>query len=224
VAWTAEERQELLATIEDGADRLQRLVTDLLDASRLQAGVVPTLPERVGLEELLARALLSLAVTDRIDSRLPPDLPDVFVDVALAERILANLLENALRYSPAPGTVTVRATPLTPTDQGAEEGNASVQCEVVDFGPGLPAEQWSAAFEPFHRLGSGGPGDLGDRGSAGLGLGLAVARGFAEAIGGSLVPDRTPGGGLTMRLTLPVARRCSVPSDAGRQRARPAAG
>jgi two-component system sensor histidine kinase KdpD len=222
VAWTAEERQELLATIEDGADRLQRLVTDLLDASRLQAGVVPTLPERVGLEELLARALLSLPVTDRIDSRLPPDLPDVFVDVALAERILANLLENALRYSPAPGAVTVRATLCPPTDQGAVEGNAPVLCEVVDSGPGLPAAQWSAAFEPFQRLGSGGPGELGDRGSAGLGLGLAVARGFAEAIGGSLVPDRTPGGGLTMRLTLPAASRCSAPSGAERRRGHPA--
>jgi two-component system sensor histidine kinase KdpD len=206
VAWTAEESQELLATIEDGADRLHRLVADLLDASRLQAGVVPTFPEQVGLEELLGRALLSLPATERIDLRLPADLPDVVVDVALSERILANLLENALRYSPPPGVVLVRAVGLPPRDGGADDGGGQVLCEVVDQGPGLPAEQWDAAFQPFQRLGSGGPGDLGDRGSAGLGLGLAVARGFAEAMGGSLFPDRTPGGGLTMRLTLPAAR------------------
>jgi two-component system sensor histidine kinase KdpD len=186
VVWTPEEAAELLATIEAGADRLQHLVGNLLDASRLQAGVVSTSLERVRLEELVGRALLDLGSLDLLDLDVPEDLPDVLADVGLGERVLVNLLENAFRHGG--GRVTVRGTQL---------GNR-VACDVVDTGPGVPAEAREQLFVPFARL-------EGDRGGTGLGLGLSVARGFAEAMGGELTPVGTPGGGLTMRLTLPLA-------------------
>jgi len=186
VAWTPEESAELLATIEAGADRLQHLVGNLLDASRLQAGVVSTSLQRVRLEELVGRALLDLGSLDRVDLDVPEDLPDVVADVGLAERVLVNLLENAFRHGG--GRVTVRGMLL----------GERVACDVVDTGPGVPPEARDQLFVPFARL-------EGDRGAPGLGLGLAVARGFAEAMGGELGPVGTPGGGLTMRLTLPLA-------------------
>jgi two-component system sensor histidine kinase KdpD len=187
VEWTLEERAELLATIETGADRLQGLVGNLLDASRLQAGVVSTSLERVRLEELVGRALIGLGSLDRVVLQIPEDLPDVIADVGLAERVLANVLENALRHG-GTGEITVHG----------RVGHGDVVCEVADHGPGVPARDWAGLFVPF----SGGPGMLGDRGTGNLGLGLSVARGFAEAMGASLEPDTTPGGGMTMRLTL----------------------
>jgi two-component system sensor histidine kinase KdpD len=193
VAWTDAERAELLATIEDGADRLQGLVANLLDASRLEAGVVTSSLERVRLEELVGRALIGLGSLDRVVLDIPEDLPDVLADVGLAERVLANVLENALQHGGA-GAVTVR---------GLATGG-HVVCEVVDHGPGVAVREWPALFVPFSGVGGGGPG-TGDRGAGSLGLGLAVAHGFAEAMGAELTPAATPGGGLTMRLTLEQA-------------------
>jgi two-component system sensor histidine kinase KdpD len=194
VAWSPAETAELLATIEDGADRLQGLVGNLLDASRLEAGVVSTSLERVRLEELVGRALLSLGDADRIHLDVPEDLPDVTADIGLAERVLANLLENALSHG-GPGRVTVR---------GRAGDRHTVTCDVVDHGPGVAPGARDAVFLPFSAVGVAGPGD---RGAGNLGLGLAVARGFATAMGGSLLPLETPGGGLTMRLSLPQAGR-----------------
>jgi two-component system sensor histidine kinase KdpD len=188
VAWTAQERAELLATIETGADRLLGLVGNLLDASRLQAGAVSTSLERVRLEELVGRALIGLGSLDRVALDIPEDLPDVLADVGLAERVLANVLENALRHGGA-GEIAVR---------GRLGGPRSVVCDVVDHGPGVPASDLAALFVPF----ASGTGMPDDRGTGSLGLGLSVARGFAEAMGGSLEPATTPGGGMTMRLTL----------------------
>ena len=187
VAWTPEERAELLATIEAGADRLQGLVGNLLDASRLQAGAVSTSQERVRLEELVGRALIGLGSLHRVVLDIPEDLPDVLADVGLAERVLANVLENAVLHG-GTGEISVRG----------RAGRGDVVCEIVDHGPGVPEQDWTSLFVPF----SSGTGIPGDRGAASLGLGLSVARGFAEAMGGSLEPARTPGGGLTMRLTL----------------------
>jgi two-component system sensor histidine kinase KdpD len=193
VPWTAAETAELLATIETGADRLQGLVGNLLDASRLQAGAVTVAAEPVRLEELVGRALLSLGRLDRVRLDIPEDLPDVRADVGLAERVLANLLENAFEHGRGAGVTVCGAIGTTP---------GTVACDVVDHGPGVPAGAADALFAPFARLDGHGPGALGDRAAVGLGLGLSVARGFAEAMGGSLTALPTPGGGLTVRFTL----------------------
>jgi K+-sensing histidine kinase KdpD len=206
VAWTPAETAELLATIETGTDRLQRLVGNLLDASRLNAGVVSTSPERVRLEELVGRALLDLGNLDAVDLDIPEDLPDVLADVGLAEHVLANVLDNAMRHGHV-STVTVRGA------VGPAPG--TVVCDVIDHGPGVPRGSETTLFAPFARL-EDGAGALGDRGAGRLGLGLAVARGFAEAMHGSLTPHPTPGGGLTMRLTLPLATAARDPTPVGR--------
>jgi two-component system sensor histidine kinase KdpD len=195
IAWTAVETADLLATIEGSADRLQGLVGNLLDASRLQAGVVSTALERVRLEELIGSALLDLGRLDAVELDIPEDLPDVLADVGLAERVLANVLENALRHGHG-GTVTVRGA--------LGEVPGTVLCDVVDQGPGVPPGSEAALFAPFTRLAEDA-GPLGDRGASGLGLGLAVARGFAEAMHGSLTAHPTPGGGLTLQLALQLA-------------------
>jgi two-component system sensor histidine kinase KdpD len=187
VAWTAEETADLLQTIESSADRLQGLLENLLDASRLEADAVSVDIEPVTLEEILDRALLALPSRDRVHVELPEALPEVLVDVGLAERVFGNLLDNALRHSPAGLVVTVHA---------AARGEY-VTCDVIDHGDGLPRQLWPQVFQPFQ--------SFGDRRAGGVGLGLAVARGFAEAMGGSVEPRDTTGGGLTMRVTLPAA-------------------
>ncbi len=193
VEWTAAETASLLETIEDGADRLQRLVENLLAASRLQAGVIHADVQSVGLEEIVARALLTLPEPARVHVEVPDDLPPVRADVGLAERVLGNVIENALRFTPAGLMVTVRAT----------AGADVVDCDVIDHGPGLPDADYDTIFRAFQRAG--------DRSPDGLGLGLTVAAGFAEAIGATLTPGRTDGGGLTMRVTF----RQSAPGRAG---------
>lgn len=185
VSWTAEETAELLATVETGADRLQSLVDNLLDASRLQAGAVTVQLGPIGLAEVVDRAILSLGSPERIHLDVPETLPDALGDAGLVERIIANLVENALRYSPSGTIVTVRAA----------EHRGQLRCDIEDHGPGLPDTSWTAATTPFQRLGDCTPG--------GLGLGLAVARGFADAIGADLAPVTRRDTGLTMRLTLP---------------------
>jgi K+-sensing histidine kinase KdpD len=186
VSWTPQETEDLLETIEDSADRLQNLVANLLDASRLQAGVVSATLEPVRLEEVLDRALLTVTEPDRVHLELAENLPEVLADTGLAERVLANVLDNALRHSPRGLLVSVR---------GSTRGGF-VACDVIDHGPGVPEPLWAQIFAPFQRAG--------DHQHGGIGLGLAVARGFTEAMGGSLKPAVTPGGGLTMRLLLPA--------------------
>ncbi|MGB8649666.1 MAG: DUF4118 domain-containing protein [Mycobacteriales bacterium] len=178
VTWSAEESDELLATIEDGADRLQALVSNLLDASRLQAGALSVTLAPVGLDEVVARAVAGLPGRERVEAAVPEWLPPVEADAGLLERVVANLVENALRHDG--GTVRVLGS----------EGCV----EVVDHGPGLADAD--AAFAPFQRRG--------DRTSGGVGLGLAVAKGFVEAMGGTITPHETEGGGLTMSVQLRV--------------------
>ena len=186
VVWTEQETADLLETVEGGADRLEGLLENLLAASRLQAGALSVHAEPVTVEEIVDRALLALPDRDRVVVELPEDLPEVSADVGLAERVFANLLDNALRHSPAGLLVSVRAAELGPC----------VQCEVVDHGPGLPRHLWAQVFQPFQ--------SFDDSGRQGIGLGLAVARGFTEAMGGALEPRHTPGGGLTMLVRLPA--------------------
>ncbi|MEV6926268.1 ATP-binding protein [Dactylosporangium sp. NPDC051485] len=186
VQFSVEDEAELLATAEESLDRLARLVENLLDMSRLQAGALALVVRPVDLADALPRAADDLDAAIAIN--LPETLPEVSADPGLLERILVNVLANALRYSP----------PGSPPTVSASEHAGQVEVRVVDHGPGLPATDHDRVFQPFQRLG--------DRDNAtGVGLGLALSRGLAEAMGGSLVPEPTPGGGLTMTLTLPRA-------------------
>jgi two-component system sensor histidine kinase KdpD len=187
-------RTELLVTLDESLDRLTRLVENLLDMSRLQAGVLALTLAPMSMAETVSLALDDVGPEAAdVEVRTPEDIPEVLGDPALVERILVNLLSNAVRHSPAgrPSLVTV------------SEHAGQVETRVVDHGPGIPSADWEAVFQPFQRLGDR------DNGS-GVGLGLALARGLAEAMGGTLTPDHTPGGGLTMVLRLPTAELGSV--------------
>ncbi|MCU1592115.1 MAG: histidine kinase [Frankiales bacterium] len=189
MTWTASDRDAFLETIEESSDRLQALVANLLDASRLRAGAFSAVSVAVGLVEAVDAVLLSLPPPDRdrLLVELPTGLPDAMADPGLLERVLANLVDNALRHTPSGTFVTVTASLHGP----------EIVCDVIDHGPGISPVDRSRAFAPFQRLDDRTPG--------GVGLGLSVARGFAEAMHAAIVPRETPGGGLTMRLTLPLA-------------------
>ncbi|MFE6093692.1 ATP-binding protein [Streptomyces massasporeus] len=187
VEWSEEDRAELLEGIEEGADRLDHLVGNLLDMSRLQTGTVTPLIREIDLDEVVPMALGGVP-EDSAGLDVPETLPMVAVDPGLLERTVANLVENAVKYSPPGAPVLVAASALADR----------VEVRVVDRGPGVPDEAKERIFEPFQRHGDAPRG-------AGVGLGLAVARGFAEAMGGTLNAEDTPGGGLTMVLTLRAA-------------------
>ncbi|QDQ14153.1 sensor histidine kinase [Streptomyces spectabilis] len=187
VEWSEEDRAELLEGIEAGADRLDHLVGNLLDMSRLQTGTVAPLIREIDLDEVVPMALGGVP-DGSVDLDVPEVLPMVAVDKGLLERAVANVVENAVKYAPEEASVLVSASALG--DQ--------VQLRVVDRGPGVPDDAKDRIFEPFQRYGDA------PRGS-GVGLGLAVARGFVESMGGTLNAEDTPGGGLTMVLTLKVA-------------------
>jgi two-component system sensor histidine kinase KdpD len=188
VTWGPGEQDELLGTIEDGADRLAELVDNLLAMSRIQAGALSVHPSDVDVEEVASRALLTLDAAG-VDLDLPPALPPVRADAILLERVVANLVANALRFSPPGERVTITAA--QPDDEPG-----TLELAVTDHGPGADPQRWDEMFAPFQRLGDTTPG--------GLGLGLAIARGLTEAMGGTLTPTATPGGGLTMTVRLPA--------------------
>ncbi|MEH0574615.1 MULTISPECIES: sensor histidine kinase KdpD [Streptomyces] len=185
VAWSEEDQAELLEAIEEGADRLDHLVGNLLDMSRLQTGTVTPIIRETDLDEVVPMALGGVP-EDSVELDIPETLPMVDVDRGLLERSVANIVENAVKYSPADTPVLVSASAIADR----------VEVRVVDRGPGVPDEAKGRIFEPFQRYGDSPRG-------TGVGLGLAVARGFAEAIGGTLDAEDTPGGGLTMVLSLP---------------------
>ena len=187
VAWSEEDQAELLEGIEAGADRLDHLVGNLLDMSRLQTGTVTPLIREIDVDEVAPMALGGVP-EGSAELDIPETLPMVAVDAGLLERALANLVENAVKYSPDDRGVLVTASALADR----------VEVRIVDRGPGVPDEAKERIFEPFQRYGDAPRG-------AGVGLGLAVARGFAESMGGTLTAEDTPGGGLTMVLTLRVA-------------------
>ena len=187
VAWSEEDQAELLEGIEEGADRLDHLVGNLLDMSRLQTGTVTPLIREVDLDEVVPMALVGVP-EDSVELDVPETLPMVDVDPGLLERSVANLVENAVKYSPRGEAVLVAASAIADR----------VEVRIVDRGPGVPDEAKERIFEPFQRYGDAPRG-------AGVGLGLAVARGFAEAMGGTLTAEDTPGGGLSMVLTLRAA-------------------
>jgi two-component system sensor histidine kinase KdpD len=189
VEWTAEARQEFLEMIDEETDRLNALVGNLLDMSRLQTGALEISAGPVGLDEVVPAALSSVGVADgaiRID--LPDELPRVRADRGLLERALANVISNAVRYSP----------PGSPASLSAGVAGGLVDVRIADRGPGVARAERDRLFQPFQRLGDSGSSD-------GVGLGLAVAKGFVEAMGGEIEADDTPGGGLTIVTRLQVA-------------------
>ncbi|MGP9023077.1 ATP-binding protein [Streptomyces sp. BR1] len=189
VDFTAEDRDELLATADESMARLSRLIDNLLDMSRLQAGALKLQLRATALEEVLPTALESLPPeAPRVDIQYPHEIPPVLADPPLLERVVANLLSNAARHTPPGGTVLFTASSLADR----------VEVRVIDRGPGLPAEDRERAFIPFQRLGD-------TDNTTGVGLGLALSRGLTEAMAGTLTPEDTPGGGLTMVLSLPAA-------------------
>ncbi|MFI1470371.1 ATP-binding protein [Streptomyces wuyuanensis] len=187
VEWSDEDRAELLEGIEAGADRLDHLVGNLLDMSRLQTGTVTPLIRDIDLDEVVPMALVGVP-EGSVELDIPETLPMVRTDKGLLERAVANIVENAVKYSPD----------ATPVVVSASAHGGRVELRVVDRGRGVPDDAKERIFEPFQRYGDAPRG-------AGVGLGLAVARGFVEATGGTLSAEDTPGGGLTMVLTLQAA-------------------
>jgi two-component system sensor histidine kinase KdpD len=189
IVLTDEDRRELLAAADESLDRLAGLVENLLDMSRLQAGALSLDLEPTALDEVVARSLDDIGAPGRaVAVDYAPDLPLVRADPGLLERVLVNLLANALRFSPEDSEPRLMCSRL------GEE----VQIRVVDRGTGIPQEEWETVFLPFQRMGD-------TDNTTGVGLGLALARGLTEAMGGRLEPEETPGGGMTMVVTLSSA-------------------
>jgi two-component system, OmpR family, sensor histidine kinase KdpD len=184
----AGDHDELLTAADESLDQLIQLVASLLDVSRLQAGALPMFPRPADLTEIIARSLSGIGPPARaVMVRVPPRLPPVMVDPPIMERVIANVTANALRYSPS-GSPPL----LTASVRGR-----MVVVRVVDRGPGVPAADMDRIFVAFQRLG-------GTESSTGVGLGLTVSRGLTEAMHGTLEPEETPGGGLTMAISVPA--------------------
>ncbi len=193
VSWSPADEAALLATVEENADRLDTLIGNLLDMSRLQTGSLAPFLRPTAVDEVAPVALRGLDDADRLEIVVPDGLPLVKADPGLLERVLANLFSNALRHSPPgePPALVARESPASGLG-----GQDRVVIEVIDHGQGVPRDQRELIFEPFQRL---------DERSGGVGLGLSVAKGFTEAMGGKIEAVDTPYGGLTMRLTLLAA-------------------
>ncbi|MGB6162384.1 MAG: ATP-binding protein [Pseudonocardiaceae bacterium] len=201
IVWSPQDTRDLLATADESLEQLTRLVDNLLDMSRLNAGVLDLHIQPVALAEIIQLALDDLATsTTAVHWQPATPAPLVLADPVLLERVIANLVSNAVRYSP-PGHPPV----LTASALGER-----VELRVIDRGPGIPETDRERVFQPFQRLG--------DRdNTTGVGLGLALSRGLVEAMGGSLNPEDTPGGGLTMVINLPTdpaATPAQQPPDA----------
>jgi two-component system sensor histidine kinase KdpD len=193
---STEDTAELLATIDQSADRLTGLVDNLLDSSRLSTGAVEPIIRPVGYDEVVGLALAGIDERNLVEVEVDERLPEVLADPGLLERVLANVVDNALRHGGSPSAVAVRAS--------AHAGY--VELHVVDHGPGLPKGAADTMFAPFQRLG--------DRdATTGVGLGLSVAKGFTEAMGGTIRAEDTPGGGLTVAISLPAAAGAGPRAD-----------
>ena len=189
VAWSPEETALFLGTIEDETDRLTGLVANLLDMSRLQVGALELVRDVVGFDEVVPKALASLPDGGRgLVVEVPETLPRIDVDPGLLERAIANIVSNASGLAP----------PDCPVRISGSTAGGRVELRVIDRGPGVERQDRERMFRPFQRLGDGTSRD-------GIGLGLAVAKGFVEAMDGELSIEDTPGGGLTMVLAFPAA-------------------
>jgi two-component system, OmpR family, sensor histidine kinase KdpD len=198
------DQDELLATIDESTNRLTGLIDNLLDSSRLSAGAVQPQIRPVGYDEVVARALSNMDESHRIAVDVPENLPHVLADPGLLERVVANVVDNAFRHGvlPTPRPVDVDGDGRISEDEPvvAIRGSSyadQVELRIVDHGKGAPKRAIESVFTPFQRKG--------DRDTTtGVGLGLSVARGFIEAMDGTIRPEETPGGGLTVVISLPA--------------------
>ncbi|WEO76010.1 DUF4118 domain-containing protein [Cryobacterium sp. SO2] len=199
VTWSASDRDELIATADESLQTLAALVTNLLDVSRVQAGVLGVSLDAIDAEDVILPSLDELKLGPQaIELDLDPDLPTLVADHGLLQRVVVNLLANASRFAP-PGTRVRIST---------SSFGGTVEIRVIDHGPGISPERRDDIFVPFQRLGD-------TDNLTGLGLGLALSKGFTEGMGGTLEAETTPGGGLTMVISLPEARPQRDQSTAG---------
>lgn len=187
IRWSPEDEAELLETIAEATDRLTSLVTNLLDMSRINTGSVSTALTEIDLRTAVRDSVRPLGEAERIEVDIPAELV-VVADPVLLDRVVFNICENALKYTPETAVIQARAVPSA--------GRGVLR--IADTGPGVPDQDHERLFAPFQRLGDVPKQD-------GVGLGLAVARGLTEAMGGSIVSEQTPGGGLTFVVDLPLA-------------------
>jgi two-component system sensor histidine kinase KdpD len=214
-----QDRGELLGAAHTSLSRLSRLVEDLLDMSRLQSGALKPHLEAVSVDEVIPRALDDVpTAAGRVTyAANPAGVPPALADGALLERVVANLVGNAAKHTASRIELTAgrvgatngaaRAGKLGDPDapHAGLRGGDRVEIRVIDHGPGIPARDHERVFRPFQRLGD-------HDNTAGVGLGLALARGLVEAMGGELRPEETPGGGLTMVVAVP-ARTAPGPAE-----------
>ncbi|HEX3492189.1 MAG TPA: DUF4118 domain-containing protein [Streptosporangiaceae bacterium] len=212
VTWTEDDEAEFLATIERSSDRLDALIGNLLDMSRLTTGSLEPFLRPTAVDEVAPVALRGLDEGGRMALMVPDSLPLVRTDPGLLERVLANLFANALTYSP----------PQAGPELQARQDAGGVVLDIVDHGRGAPDDLKQKMFEPFERLdGRSGGRVEGRPAPGGIGLGLAVVRGFLDIMGGSVEALDTPGGGLTMRVRLPAATESAAGESARAAPARP---
>lgn len=192
VAWTAAERDDALRSIDAEAERMNRLVRNLLDLSRIEGGALHPDLEPHDVDECVGPVVRRLSSTRRIDLAIPEDLPPIRVDDTYLDEVLTNLVENAIRY----GGPSIRVTAAQRADAGV------VEITVEDDGPGVPEADRARLFEKFYRVRRPGEGSR-----RGMGIGLTVAQGLARAMGGEIVAARSELGGLAMTVRVPAAPR-----------------
>lgn len=195
VTFSQEDEDELLATIEDYSDRLDALVNNLLDMSRISGDAVNPHLRPLRWTDVVGPALANVP-GDRVYVAIPPNLPAVDADPGLLERVVANIVENAVKY--APGSAVEITASAGGTGRALVNGFPAGELRVIDHGRGVSRGDVEAMFRPFQRLDDAPSG-------AGVGLGLAVAKGFTEVMGGMLDAEQTPGGGLTLVIRLPIS-------------------
>ena len=193
-----QDRRELLAVAANGLKQLTKLVADLLDVSRIREGALPLSLVATDVGGAIIPLFDELGIGPwTVDLDIQPDLPLVVADPPLLRRALSNVVVNALRFTPKGKRVRIAASAF----------NGLVEIRVADQGPGVPDDRKNDIFLPFHRLGD-------TDNTTGLGLGMALSKGFVESMGGSIAPEDTPGGGLTIVITLRAADKALAPGDA----------
>jgi len=194
-------QRQLIDTIQEEAERLNRFISDLLDMTRLEAGAIEPRAEFIDLADIVGSAVRRagpILAEHKLEITLPPDLPMVKLDPVLFEQVLFNLLDNAAKYAPPGTTIALRA----------ERSNASVLLRILDEGEGIPREDLERIFDKFYRVRAG------DRQRAGTGLGLAICRGFVEAMGGTIqAKNRTDRSGAVFVVELPAPAHDTSPQE-----------